>query len=197
MGSSNIMTRVDNYDIMPLIWSSGVFQIRTSDLFVLLCKIQLWGHSSPYTPLAVYEHPHKTQSPFPIEEDKKQVVSLSGSIVLHNYIIIPKRGILTSLKFYCCKSLISTMKGYAWYQTHDGWESAFHIKRKWMRMTSIYLKGKSVEGSLGYPPTMNVKGHFCYLVTKTDGSRRLCVTEVPYWHPKGCQAEPFMLLASE
>ena len=137
MGSSNIVTRVDYYDIMPLIWSLSVFQISTWDLFVLLCKTQLWGHSSPHTPLAVYEHPHKTQSPFPIEEDKKQVLSLSGSIVLHNYIIIPKRGILLSLKFYCGKSLISTMKGYAWYQTHDWGEYAFHIKGKWMRNLSI------------------------------------------------------------
>lgn len=55
-------------------------------------------------------------------------------------------------------------------------------------MTSISLKGKLVEVSTRYPPTMNVKGHFCYLVTKTDGSRGLCVTEVPYCHPKGCQA---------
>lgn len=181
------MTRVDNYDIMPLVWSSGVFQIRTWDPFVLLCKTQLWGHSLPYTLLAVYEHPHKTQSPFPIEEDKKQVVSLSGSIVLHNYIIIPKRGKLASFKFYCCQSLLSTMKGYARYQAHDPGESAFHIKGKWMGMTSIYLQRKLVQVSTRYPLTMNVKGHFCYLVTKPDGSRGVCVTEVPYCHPKGCQ----------
>lgn len=65
-----------------------------------------------------------------------------------------------------------------------------------MRMTSIYLKGKLVEGSMGHPPVMNVEGHFCPLVTKTDGSTHLCVTAIPYGHPKGCQAKPFKLLAS-
>lgn len=139
MGSSNAVTRVGNYDIMTLIWASTVFQIRTWDLFVLLCKTQLWGHSSPYTPLAVYEHPCKTQSPFPIEEDKKQVLSLSGSIVLCNYIIIPKRGILTSLRFYCCKSLMSTMKGYAWYRRMIEENLLFILKEsEWEWHSSIW-----------------------------------------------------------
>lgn len=90
----------------------------------------------------------------------------------HNCRRIPKKGILTSFKFFCCKSLLSTMEGCAGYQTQDWGESAFPIKGKWMWMTFINLKVKLVEGSIRYPPTMNIKGHFCNLVTKTDGSRQ-------------------------
>lgn len=35
-----------------------------------------------------------------------------------------------------------------------------------MRLTSIYLKGKSVEGSVRYSSIMNAKGHFYCLALK-------------------------------
>jgi len=49
------------------------------------------------------------------------------------------------------------------------------MNEKSIYFKSIYLKGNLVEGSMVNPSTMNVKGHFCYLVTKIDGSRCLCV----------------------
>lgn len=105
---------------------------------VILCLTHPWLFMNILTKLKAH---------FPLRKTRNRFVS--GSTVLHNYIVIPKRGILTSLKLYCCKSLITTMKGYAWYQAQDWGEPAFHIKGKWMRMTSIYWKGKLVEGSMG------------------------------------------------